>query len=445
MSAAKSKQITTKNYVVFMFADLRDFTSFTREHGDEAALRFVRRFFSLVRVRAVRCGGKEWKREGDQILFTFATAHDAVAAALSVQEGITSYNRVNPDTPIKAGIGLDAGEPVAAEGDYIGTTVNRTARITALAKPGQVLATEAICQFAHNAPSIRFRDLGLHKLKGFERPQRLYEPARIASDMRSALDFRRPERPLPYVRQFGIVTGIAACLILIANQVGPGVTTRFTSAVSEYPLMATKSSAMAPVASMDLSQEIQKIVKDGQRHTVLIVNTTGSDTQTGSGILFDRKGLVLTAAHVVAGATNVQVYFEDKRSVSAVVVKRSQEIDAAVLQLPPGTYGAASLNTSQGLLPGDEVVILGYPGGARLNLEATLTWGLISHTSGGPDGSFLQIAADLNPGDSGGPVLNRQGQVVGMNVGRIETLKGRPAQGIGFALPIETIKSFLLE
>ena len=441
MSTTKPKQASTKNYVVFMFADLRDFTSFTRQHGDDAALRLVRRFFSLVRSRAVRCGGSEWKRDGDQILFTFSTVHDAVAAALSVQDGLTAYNQSNPETPLNVGIGLDAGEPISAEGDYIGITVNRTARVTGLAKAGQVFVTESICQFAHNIPSVGFRDRGLHKLKGFEQLQRLYEPIRITSDTQIALGFQRSNKPIPHLRQLGLLAAVASCLVLLASQFGLGHALRYDSGVSANPLTFSKSSDVVPIANSDSIQEIQQIVEDGRRFTVRVAATGGSGTLTGSGIVFDKKGLVATAAHVVAGATNVQVLFDNNRSVSAAVLKRSQEVDVAILQLPQGSYDAAALARSAQLLPGDEVVILGYPGVLALNAQATVTWGLISHTGAGSDGSLLQIAADLNPGDSGGPVFNRQGQVVGMNIGRIETSKGRPVQGIGLALPIQTIIS----
>ena len=195
-----------RDSVVFMFADLRDFTSFTLQYGDEAAFRLVKRFYSVVRSRALGSGGTEWKREGDRILFTFAAADDAVVAALSVQDEVASYNQSNPDTPIQLGIGIDAGEPIAMEGDYIGTTVNRTARITTIAKRGQVLVTDSVCHLAQNITSVRFLDRGRHKLKGFGESQRLYEPVRCAeSHQKAALG---PSLYLTRLRPLGAIAGV---------------------------------------------------------------------------------------------------------------------------------------------------------------------------------------------------------------------------------------------
>ena len=175
MSPKKPTQSARKAYTAFLFADLRDFTAFTRIRGDEAAYRLVQRFYRLVTTAVAAHGGSQWKREGDQVLLAFPTAFAAVKAAVSVMRATDQHNANNPADLLMVGIGLDVGEPVAAEGDFIGTAVNRTARITALARAGQVLVSEAVYQLASNLPDIAYSDRGQRELRGFESGQQLYE------------------------------------------------------------------------------------------------------------------------------------------------------------------------------------------------------------------------------------------------------------------------------
>jgi putative serine protease PepD len=166
---------------------------------------------------------------------------------------------------------------------------------------------------------------------------------------------------------------------------------------------------------------------------------------TGSGFAIDRNGTILTNAHVVAGATKVQVQFADKRIVDAKILGRDESSDLAVLkvdarkdELPPLPLGSSS-----NIRVGDPTIAIGNPFG----LERTLTTGVVSATKRtiqAPNGfeidGVIQTDAAINPGNSGGPLLDATGRVIGIN-SQIETGgSGNGNVGIGFAIPIDTAR-----
>jgi S1-C subfamily serine protease len=165
----------------------------------------------------------------------------------------------------------------------------------------------------------------------------------------------------------------------------------------------------------------------------------GGETQrqgkaTGSGIVIDGNGTILTNYHVVENAVKVQVSLEKGQNVDAQVVGKDPSNDLAVL----------TLGDSSKVQVGDPVLAIGNP----FDLERTLTTGVISALQRqitAPNGfainNVLQTDAPINPGNSGGPLLNAQGQVIGIN-SQIETGgSGNGSIGIGFAVPIDTAKS----
>jgi S1-C subfamily serine protease len=171
---------------------------------------------------------------------------------------------------------------------------------------------------------------------------------------------------------------------------------------------------------------------------------------TGSGFAIDGKGTILTNAHVVAGATKVQVQFADKRIVDARILGRDESSDLAVLKVSPrsGELPALPLGSSRGIQVGDPTIAIGNPFG----LERTLTTGVVSATKRtiqAPNGfeidGVIQTDAAINPGNSGGPLLDAAGRVIGIN-SQIETGgSGNGNVGIGFAIPIDTARRLLPE
>jgi S1-C subfamily serine protease len=176
--------------------------------------------------------------------------------------------------------------------------------------------------------------------------------------------------------------------------------------------------------------------------TVTALRAGGGTVETGlgSGMVINAGGAVLTALHVVEGATQIQVEFADGTRASARIAGRRPEHDVAVLaadRLPEVVVPAVMAGPPP---VGDTVFAVGNP----LGLQRSLTAGVVSATDRrigtprGPLDGLIQFDAAVNPGNSGGPLLNRSGQVVG-----IVTALANPAGqdffiGVGFAVPIAT-------
>lgn len=158
---------------------------------------------------------------------------------------------------------------------------------------------------------------------------------------------------------------------------------------------------------------------------------------TGSGFILSQDGELLTNAHVVSDTETVQVTLKDGRTFEGKVVGVDSVTDVAVVKIPGNKLPTVRLGNSQNLIPGQWAIAIGNP----LGLDNTVTIGIISATDrtsaqvGVPDKrvSFIQTDAAINPGNSGGPLLNAQGEVIGVN-----TAIRADAQGLGFAIPIET-------
>jgi S1-C subfamily serine protease len=169
---------------------------------------------------------------------------------------------------------------------------------------------------------------------------------------------------------------------------------------------------------------------------------------TGSGFVVDRSGFILTNAHVVEGASQVTVSFEDKKSVDAKVVGRDSSTDIAVLKVNPGQVSLhpLALGDSKSVQVGDPTIAIGNPFG----LDRTLTTGVVSALQrriDAPNGfsisNVIQTDAAINPGNSGGPLLDAAGRVIGIT-SQIETGgNGNGNVGIGFAVPINTARNVL--
>jgi S1-C subfamily serine protease len=170
--------------------------------------------------------------------------------------------------------------------------------------------------------------------------------------------------------------------------------------------------------------------------------TSGS----GSGFVIDRDGHILTTNHVIEGADTVQVTLADGSAHEAKVVGADASNDVAVIRVdvPPEQLVPLNLGDSSGLLVGQKVLALGNPFG----LERTLTTGIISSLDRSIKAQnsrtikgIIQSDAAVNPGNSGGPLLNSRGEVIGMNTAILSQV-GQSA-GISFAVPINSIKRIL--
>lgn len=162
----------------------------------------------------------------------------------------------------------------------------------------------------------------------------------------------------------------------------------------------------------------------------------------GSGFLIDASGLIVTNHHVIDGADTLSVRLSDGTVLSATLKGDDEPTDLALIALdePPKGLQAVELGDSDALRVGDCAVAIGDPFG----LELTVTRGLISakarEITNQPYDQFLQTDAAINPGNSGGPLFDLEGRVVGINTAIVAS-----AQGIGFAVPVNLLKSLLPE
>lgn len=196
----------------FLIADIRGYTTYTREHGDEAAGALAARFAETVRDVAEANEGFLLELRGDEALVVFVSARNALRAAVALQARFRET-----ELPRGVGIGLDAGEAVAVEGGYRGGALNLAARLCGQAIAGEVLASEAVIHLAAKVEGLSYVDARTLKLKGYDRPVRAVDvvssdrvPGGISHRMHRASSRLRADRR--------IQTAIAliACLAIVA-------------------------------------------------------------------------------------------------------------------------------------------------------------------------------------------------------------------------------------
>jgi S1-C subfamily serine protease len=191
---------------------------------------------------------------------------------------------------------------------------------------------------------------------------------------------------------------------------------------------------------------------DGVSSEESIFGTPNEGTATGSGFVVDKDGTILTNAHVVSGADNVTVSFsENGDAIDAEVKGVDASTDLAVLKIDPGEVEnlvAMPLGESSQIEVGDPVVAIGNPFG----FQRTVTTGIVSALqrqieapNGFPIRNVIQTDASINPGNYGGPLLDGDGRVIGINSQIATGGTSQGSVGIGFAIPINTAKSLLPE
>jgi S1-C subfamily serine protease len=163
----------------------------------------------------------------------------------------------------------------------------------------------------------------------------------------------------------------------------------------------------------------------------------------GSGVIVDARGYILTNAHVVENAADIEVRLSDDRKFAAKLVGRDPKTDLAIVKIEPGTskMPVAELGDSDKLRIGQWAIAIGNPFG----LDRTVTVGIISATGRTKVGvatyeAFIQTDASINPGNSGGPLLNLDGRVIGINTAILSS-----GQGIGFAIPINMVREVMTQ
>lgn len=151
--------------LAFLIADVRGYTSFTVQRGDEAAAILATEFARITSRVIEESQGRVVELRGDEVLAVFSSARQALRAAVALQSALAAAAR--EDLPLRVGVGIDAGEAVPVDGGYRGAALNLAARLCSLAGPGEVLASETVINLARKVDGLQYIDRGTADLKGF--------------------------------------------------------------------------------------------------------------------------------------------------------------------------------------------------------------------------------------------------------------------------------------
>ncbi len=215
---------------------------------------------------------------------------------------------------------------------------------------------------------------------------------------------------------------------------------------------AQSNNGPAALSNVTVNQDstVTDVVKKAEPAVVTIVDTmqvqsrrfgTTQATAEGSGIIIDAQGHIVTNAHVVQGGQQIKVIFSDGAEANATLVGADTNNDVAVLQVSGKVPAFLSFGDSSSVQVGQSVIAIGNPLG---NYQGSVSVGVVSGLNRSVQGSglnnLIQTDAAINHGDSGGPLLNLSGQVVGINTLVVQnTDSGDLAQGLGFAIPSNTV------
>ena len=203
------------------------------------------------------------------------------------------------------------------------------------------------------------------------------------------------------------------------------------------PVMERESQEAAAAAGpaavrAGLTAEERTIIGVARQVSPAVVSVVRPDG-SGSGVMIRSDGILLTNAHVVGSVKQVRVGLADGRTLEGTVIGRDPTVDVAVVRVRGSGLPAAKLGDSDSLEVGQRAVAIGNP----LGLERTVTSGVVSAVNRAPPGfgldQLIQTDAAISPGNSGGPLLDSRGRVIGINTA---VIRAPGSEGLGFAIPI---------
>ncbi len=236
-----------------------------------------------------------------------------------------------------------------------------------------------------------------------------------------------------------------------ATQPPPAVITDIPEAVQETMPFASMTLQPTPEPVDNIVVEgglpLQDIYTQNIPSVVSITSRGYQDSGTGTGVILSSDGYIVTNAHVVDGAAAIEVLLTDERVMEAELVGIDEVSDLAVLYVPLGDLVPAQFGDSGALQVGDTVVAIGDPLGVEF--RGTYTNGIVSAINrdveiNGRTMTLIQTNAALNSGNSGGPLINCYGQVIGINTMKVGAFADSAGvEGLGFAIPSVTVKQIV--
>ena len=175
----------------FLIADVRGYTVFTQERGDEAAARLATKFAAIAREVLESRGGTVVELRGDEALVVFDSARQAIRASIDLQRRFVDETVADPALPLPVGIGLDAGEAVPVDGGFRGGALNLAARLCSIAGPAEILASREVVHLARKVEGVAYIDRGSVRLKGLAEPVHVIRLRAEAADPAEDMAFRR--------------------------------------------------------------------------------------------------------------------------------------------------------------------------------------------------------------------------------------------------------------
>ena len=208
----------------FLIADVRGYTLFTQQRGDEAAAKLAAKFAQVAREGVQARAGRVIELRGDEALCVFPSPRQAIRAAVELQDRFVEETLADPTLPLGVGIGLDAGEAVPVEGGYRGGALNLAARLCGQAGPGEVLASREIVHLARRVEGVTYADRGEVTFKGLPDPVKVIEvssetgpaSARLAPILPKREPSPPPEPPPRRMPRRLMIASVALVVVAVA-------------------------------------------------------------------------------------------------------------------------------------------------------------------------------------------------------------------------------------
>ena len=272
------------------------------------------------------------------------------------------------------------------------------------------------------------------------------------------------KQAVPYLMLFiivGIVSGLAGVITggLAVYSALVGQTKNAPTVSAEFQQPTKVISTVEPVKLVSFDDAVTLAVEKVGPAVVTVVGTApgGSPffgnipdpTVSGSGVFVSNDGYLVTNNHVVENTEGVTIIFSDGTEKPAEIIGTEKYADLAVLKVEGKVPSVATLGNSDGLRPGQTVIAIGSPLG---DFKNSVTVGVVSATGRMLDTALgyeiqdlIQTDAAINSGNSGGPLVNLAGEIVGINtlVIRGDSMGGAPAEGLGFAIPTNTVRAVI--